>query len=169
MYYAFSGSSLGNQRETLCSWSMIPEAFLKHHSTRLSREQSTFSPHFARRNLVGALPHRFCIMFCIWVALSFSSQGINAIFYPRVIHYTFPDCWWYLMVLGFWGCGFQLMGFGTCGVGPSGVWGWGSPYKHRRITLGEKLCGISRSSCPRKWKIPTNLDTNQSSVTEVCD
>ena len=58
-----------------------------------------------------------------------------------------------------------LMGFGTCGVGPSGDWGCGSPYKHRRITLGETLCGINRSNCPRKWKIPTNLDTNQSIVT----
>ena len=25
--------------------------------------------------------------------------------------------------LGFWGTGFQLMGFGACGVGPSGFFG----------------------------------------------
>ena len=38
------------------------------------------------------------------------------------------------------GLGFQLMGFGACGVELSGsFWGWGSIYKHRRITLGKKL------------------------------
>ena len=32
---------------------------------------------------------------------------------------------------------FLLVGFGACGVGPSGFfWGWGSLYNHRRITLG---------------------------------
>ena len=34
----------------------------------------------------------------------------------------------------FWVCGFQLMGFGACGVGPS----WCFEYKRRRITLGKK-------------------------------
>ena len=38
--------------------------------------------------------------------------------------------------LGFWGWGFHLMGFGVCGVGPSGFFGLGL-YKHKRITLGK--------------------------------
>ena len=29
------------------------------------------------------------------------------------------------LILGFWGWGFQLMGFGACGVGPSGFLGFG--------------------------------------------
>ena len=29
------------------------------------------------------------------------------------------------LILGFWGSGFQLMGFGACGVGPSGFVGFG--------------------------------------------
>ena len=42
------------------------------------------------------------------------------------------------------------MGFGACGVELSGsFWGWGSIYKHRRITLGKKLafysCVVSRN------------------------
>ena len=39
--------------------------------------------------------------------------------------------------LGFCGWGFQLMGFGACGVGLSGVFGRGSLYKHKGITLGK--------------------------------
>ena len=42
--------------------------------------------------------------------------------------------------LGFWAWGFQLIGFGPCGVGPSVVLsGRGSLYKHRGITLGKTL------------------------------
>ena len=52
--------------------------------------------------------------------------------------------------MGFWGWGFELMGFWDYGVGSVGIlglgfsvdgvwgllgfWGWGSLYKHRRIT-----------------------------------
>ena len=32
-------------------------------------------------------------------------------------------CWGWGPILGFWGWGFQLMGFGACGVGPSGFLG----------------------------------------------
>ena len=47
--------------------------------------------------------------------------------------------WGWGVGLGFCGWGFQLMGFGVCGVGPSVfLGGWGSLYKHRRITLGKK-------------------------------
>ena len=57
-----------------------------------------------------------------------------AIFFPRVILYNFflflpiygglgfLGCG---VILGFWGWGFQLMGFGACGVGPSGFFGLG--------------------------------------------
>ena len=78
-----------------------------------------------------------------------------AIFFPRVILYNFFLFWliygslgfrgWGLR-LGFWGWGFQLMGFGACGVGPSGFLGWGSLYKHKRITLGKKWCVRARAS-----------------------
>ena len=30
------------------------------------------------------------------------------------------------LLLGFWGWGFQLMGFGACGVEPSGFFGYGA-------------------------------------------
>ena len=54
-----------------------------------------------------------------------------AIFFPRVILYNFFlflliygglgfGFWDWGHILGFWGWGFQLMGFGACGVGPSG-------------------------------------------------
>ena len=51
------------------------------------------------------------------------------IFCPRVILYNFflffAHLWWFLfgawgLRFGFSGWGFQLMGFGACGVGPSG-------------------------------------------------
>ena len=50
-------------------------------------------------------------------------------FFPRVIlHYFFlilAHLWWFGVLglgsyIGFLGWGFQLMGFGACGVGPSG-------------------------------------------------
>ena len=37
--------------------------------------------------------------------------------------------------------GFQLMGFGDCGVGSSGVWGWDSE-RNRGITLGSRQIWI---------------------------
>ena len=43
------------------------------------------------------------------------------------------------LVLGFWEWGFQWMWFVACGVGPSGLLGWGSPYKYRRLTLGKMV------------------------------
>ena len=60
----------------------------------------------------------------------------DAIFFPRVILYTFflfllingglgLGFWGWSLILGFWGWGFQLMGYGTCGVGPSGFFGLG--------------------------------------------
>ena len=33
--------------------------------------------------------------------------------------------WGWRLILGFWGWGFYLMGFGACGVGPSGFFGFG--------------------------------------------
>ena len=56
-------------------------------------------------------------------------------FFPRVILYNFFSYfgsfmvvwglgfWVWGLILGFWGWGFQLMGFGACGVGPSGFFG----------------------------------------------
>ena len=36
--------------------------------------------------------------------------------------------WGWGLILGFFGWGFQLMGFGACGVGPSGFFGVGALY-----------------------------------------
>ena len=52
----------------------------------------------------------------------------SAIFFPRFILYNFFLFWLIYgglglgLILGFWGWGFQLMGFGACGVGPSFFW-----------------------------------------------
>ena len=77
----------------------------------------------------------------------------QAIFFPRVILYNFFLFWLIYggfgfwgggLILGFGGRGFQLMGFGSCGVGPSGfVLGWGSLYKHKRITVGKNGANVS--------------------------
>ena len=59
---------------------------------------------------------------------------IYAIFFPRVILYNFvlffAHLWWFGVLefgsyRGYLGWGFQLMGFGACGVGPSGYYGLG--------------------------------------------
>ena len=61
---------------------------------------------------------------------------LHAIFFPRDIFFTFFHfgsfmvvwCWslWGSGIeLGFWGWGFQLIGFGACDVGPSGFFGFG--------------------------------------------
>ena len=36
--------------------------------------------------------------------------------------------WMLGLILGFWGWGFQLMGFGVCGVEPSGFFGYVALY-----------------------------------------
>ena len=55
-------------------------------------------------------------------------------FFPRVLLYNFflflliyggLGFWGWGLILGFWGWGFQLMGFGSCAVGPSGFFGFG--------------------------------------------
>ena len=65
--------------------------------------------------------------------------------FPSFIFYTFFSqfgslmrVWVFRWGLGssFRGWGFQLIGFWAGGVGLSGVlWGWGSLYKHSRISL----------------------------------
>ena len=58
-------------------------------------------------------------------------------YFPGFILYTFSHFCSFMVVcglgflgwvleLGFWGWGFQLMGFGACGVGPSGFFGVGA-------------------------------------------
>ena len=68
-----------------------------------------------------------------------SMVSIVLYFFPRVILYIFFLFWLIYggsgfgvlgflgsgLLLGFWGWGFQLMGFGACGVGPSGFFGFG--------------------------------------------
>ena len=51
-------------------------------------------------------------------------------FFPRIIlndfFINFTHLWWFgVLVCVLLGLGFQLMGFGACGVGPSGLFGWG--------------------------------------------
>ena len=59
------------------------------------------------------------------------------IFFPELFFIIFPHFCSFMVVwgLGFWGCdlelgfygwGFQLMGFGECGVGPSWFFGVGA-------------------------------------------
>ena len=51
------------------------------------------------------------------------------------------------------------MGFGAYGVGPYGFCGcWGSLYKHRRITLGKKLC---------VWELP--ITVHEGTANMVCN
>ena len=48
--------------------------------------------------------------------------------YSLYFFLIFAHLWWFGgwgLILGFWGWGFQLMGFGACGVGPSGFFGLG--------------------------------------------
>ena len=55
--------------------------------------------------------------------------GWKLYFFPRVILYNFFLFWLIYGGLGFWGWGFQLMGFGACGVGPSGFFWVGALLK----------------------------------------
>ena len=79
-----------------------------------------------------------------------------AVFFPRVILLTF--CLIFARIWWFWGRGlglgvlvwiFRVGVYSWWGLGPV-VWGilgllcWGSLYKHRRMTLGKKLCHIMR-------------------------
>ena len=51
--------------------------------------------------------------------------GLFFILFPQFCSFGGSGFWGWGLVLGFWGCGFQLMGFGACGVGPSGFLGLG--------------------------------------------
>ena len=66
----------------------------------------------------------------IYMICSLSDRYI----FPRVILYNIilflliyggSGLWGLGLILGFWGWGFQLIGFGACGVGPSGFFGLG--------------------------------------------
>ena len=54
--------------------------------------------------------------------------GLFFIFFPHFCSFMVVwglGFWGWGLILGFWGWGFQLMGFGVCGVGPSGFFGFG--------------------------------------------
>ena len=79
------------------------------------------------------------------------SYDSGYIFFPRVILFNFffslliyggLGFWGWGLRFGFLGCGFQLIGFGACDVGPSGFFGLGLSYKHKRITLGKEMVQI---------------------------
>ena len=67
----------------------------------------------------------------------FQESAIHAIFFfPGLFFIIFSyfclimvvwglGFWGWGLILGFWGWGFLLMGFGACGVGPSGFFGFG--------------------------------------------
>ena len=66
-------------------------------------------------------------------------QGYSLFFFFFVFSYfcSFMLVWGLRFLglrLGFRGLGFELMGFATCGMGLLGFFGWGSLYKHKRIT-----------------------------------
>ena len=75
---------------------------------------------------MGALrrPHISTDLQCTPVRYIFS-QGYSLYFFLILAH-----LWWFGVLglgsyIGFLGWGFQLMGFGACGVGPSGFFGLG--------------------------------------------
>ena len=77
--------------------------------------------------------------------LYFSPVLFSFIFFLFLLNYGGLGFWGWCLIFGFWGWGFQLIGFGACGVGPSGFFlGWGSLYKHKKITLGKKWCYANR-------------------------
>ena len=55
----------------------------------------------------------------------FFSQGYSLYFFLTLAHLWWFWGWGHTCILGFWGWGFQSMGFGACGVGPSGFLGLG--------------------------------------------
>ena len=62
-------------------------------------------------------------LYCIYTF----SQGYSFDFFLIFAHFSgFSGLgfWGWNLILGFWGQGFQLMGFGACGMGPSGF-SWG--------------------------------------------
>ena len=101
---------------------------------------------------------------------------LTAIFFPMVIFYTFFDFsssmvvwklgfWGWGFGFGFWGLGFQLMGLCLwCGQGVRTpwcgtllvFWGWGSLYKHRRITLGKNFALLT--ACHRRCIVEEDHD-----------
>ena len=101
-------------------------------------------------------------MSCSPFALLFwqKKQGLrDAIFFPKgyslyFFSYfgSFIVVWGFgvgvlYLVLGFWGWGFQLMGFGPVVWGVLGFLGWGSLYKHKIITLGKKWYLRDKATC----------------------
>ena len=72
-----------------------------------------------------------------------------AIFFPGLFFRLFSQICSFMVVWVFevgvldWVFGvvvFQLMVFGACGVGRSGLLGLAALYKHKRITLGREWC-----------------------------
>ena len=56
-----------------------------------------------------------------------------------VVMYAHGFRFWVLgLRIGFWGWGFQLMEVWAYGVGLLGFLGWGTLYKHKRLTLQKK-------------------------------
>ena len=89
-------------------------------------------------NIAAATQIYRYVNICVWQneqpTLTQVMTALRYIFFPRVILY---NCflllliygglgfWGLGLISGFWGWGFQLMGFGACGVGPSGFFGFG--------------------------------------------
>ena len=65
------------------------------------------------------------------IALCDQIQRSAILFFPGLFFIifsyfgSFMVVWGWGLILSFWGWGFQLMGFGACGVGPSGFFGLG--------------------------------------------
>ena len=91
---------------------------------------------------------------------TYFSHGYYLYFFLFFANLWWFRCWRFLgwgLRLGFCGWSFQLMGFRDCGMGRSGFfWDFGSIYKHRRMTLGKKLC--DNESCEREMpEVQTHL------------
>ena len=93
------------------------------HNTPMKSSRSTIAELYFSRRVFYILFSHFCSIMGIW-GLGFWGWGLG---------------------LGFWVRGFQLMWFGPVLRGHLDSLGLGSLYKHRRISLGKKLC-LMRSS-----------------------
>ena len=76
------------------------------------------------------------LVYLLCKGVQYSSSGMAIFFFPGLFFKIFSyfcsfmvvwglGFWGWGLILGFWGWGFQLMGFGACGVGPSGFFGFG--------------------------------------------
>ena len=123
------------------SWKTFCSFTLSTEWTNISSVEKTFKPRSYRTGIYEGTT--VIIKFCdfmnslldtprnpTWWLIS--KPYLHNIFFPGLfltffLHFNSIIVVWGLE-LGFWGCGFLLMRFWACGVGPSGVFGVGALY-----------------------------------------